>query len=161
MSKTNVKASEANLKMKDLFEVGNAKTPSEGSNGTTRPELEASKAVAALKEEVAKKSKLIRWSVVEDVLVDKTVEVLDIPVLTFLLPAWQKCRESAQVSFEMTKWRSDAICRLPLLRCQVSSADSSKHTIRETFRRFGKSLRWPLRTIDFCGYIPSLTGMVE
>jgi hypothetical protein len=93
MSKANLKASEANLKMKDLFEVGNAKDPSEGKNETARPELEASKAVTALKEEVAKKSKLVRWSVVEDVLVDKTVEVLDIPVLTFLLPAWQKYRE--------------------------------------------------------------------
>ena len=93
MSKANLKVSEANLTIKDLFEVGNAKDSSEGRNRTTKPELEASKAVAALKEEVAKKSKLVRWSVVEDVLVDKTVEVLDIPVLTFLLPAWQKYRE--------------------------------------------------------------------
>jgi len=85
--------SEANLKMKDLFEVGNAKDPSEGRNGATRPELEASKAVAALKDEVAKKSRLIRWGVVEDVLVEKTAEALDIPVLTFLLPAWKKYRE--------------------------------------------------------------------
>jgi len=93
MSKANLKASETNLSMKDLFEVGDTKDPSERSNGTTRTELEALKAVGALKEELAKKSKFVRWSVVEEVLIDKTVEVLDIPVLTFLLPAWQKYRE--------------------------------------------------------------------
>jgi len=40
-----------------------------------------------LKEEVAKKSKLIRWSVVQDVLFEKMVEALDIPLVRFLSPA--------------------------------------------------------------------------
>jgi len=56
-------------------------------------ELETSQAAAALKKEVTNKSKLIRWSAVQDVLLEKTVEALDIPVLTFLLPAWKKYRE--------------------------------------------------------------------
>jgi len=79
--------------MKDMFEVQNAKDATQAMGAAKRQELEASQAATALKEEVAKKSKLIRWSAVQDVLFEKTVEALDIPVLTFLLPAWKKYRE--------------------------------------------------------------------
>jgi hypothetical protein len=85
--------SEANLTMKDMFGVQNARDATQAMGATKQQELETSQAVAALKEEVAKKSRLIRWSAVEDVLFEKTVETLDIPVLTFLLPAWKKYRE--------------------------------------------------------------------
>jgi len=85
--------SQANLTMKDMFEVQNAKDATQAMGAAKRQELEASQAATALKEEVAKKSKLIRWSAVQDVLFEKTVEALDIPVLTFLLPAWKKYRE--------------------------------------------------------------------
>jgi hypothetical protein len=85
--------SRANLTMKDMFEVQNAKDATQAMGAAKQQELETSQAAAALKEEVAKKSKLIRWSAVEDVLFEKTVEALDIPLLTFLLPAWKKYRE--------------------------------------------------------------------
>jgi len=85
--------SQANLTMKDMFEVQNVKDATQAMGAAKQQELETSKAAAALKEEVAKKSRLIRWSAVQDVLFEKTVEALDIPVLTFLLPAWKKYRE--------------------------------------------------------------------
>jgi len=85
--------SQANLTMKDMFEVQNAKDATQAMGAAKRQELEASQAAAVLKEEVAEKSKLIRWSAVQDVLFEKTVEALDIPLLTFLLPAWKKYRE--------------------------------------------------------------------
>jgi hypothetical protein len=85
--------SQANLTMKDMFEVQNAKDARQAMGTAKQQELEISEAAAALKEEIAKKSRLIRWSAVQDVLFEKTVEALDIPVLTFLLPAWKKYRE--------------------------------------------------------------------
>jgi len=85
--------SEANLTMKDMFEVQNEKDATQAMGAAKRQELETSQAAIALKEEVAKKSKLIRWSAIEDVLFERTVEALDIPVLTFLMPAWKKYRE--------------------------------------------------------------------
>ncbi len=85
--------SQANLTMKDMFEVQNAKDATQAMGVAKQQELETSQAAAALKKEVTNKSKLIRWSAVQDVLLEKTVEALDIPVLTFLLPAWKKYRE--------------------------------------------------------------------
>jgi hypothetical protein len=85
--------SEANLTMKDMFEVQNAKDATHSMSAAKQQELETSQAAAVLKEEIAKKSRLIRWSAVEDILFEKTIEALDIPVLTFLLPAWKKYRE--------------------------------------------------------------------
>jgi len=85
--------SEANLTMKDMFEVQNAKDATQSMSAAKQQELETSQAAAVLKEEIAKKSRLIQWSAVEDVLFERTVEALDIPVLTFLMPAWKKYRE--------------------------------------------------------------------
>jgi len=84
---------QANLTMKDLFELQDAKAATQAVRAAKQRELEASPAAAVLKEQVAKKSKLIQWSAVQDVLFEKTVEALDIPLLTFLLPAWTKNRE--------------------------------------------------------------------
>jgi len=80
--------SKKNLTMQDLLEA-----QEDGSLEPKGDSLEKMKSVAKLKEELAKKSKLIQWQVVRDVLVDKTVEMLDIPLLNFLLPAWKKYRE--------------------------------------------------------------------
>ncbi len=85
--------SQENLTMRDMFEVQNAKDATQAMGATKQQELETSTAAAVLKEEVAKKSKLIRWSAVQDVLFEKMVEALDIPVVTFLSPAWKKYRE--------------------------------------------------------------------
>jgi hypothetical protein len=85
--------SEANLTMKDMFEVQNAKDATQSMSAAKQQELETSQAAAVLKEEIAKKSRLIQWSAAEDVLFERTVEALDIPVLTFLMPAWKKYRE--------------------------------------------------------------------
>jgi hypothetical protein len=90
--------SQANLTMKDMFEVQNAKDAMQAMGAATQQELETSQAAAVLKQEVAKKSKLIRWSAVQDVLFEKTVEALDIPVLTFLSPAWKKRPGNSEVS---------------------------------------------------------------
>jgi len=77
-----------NLSMKDLFEA-----QKNGATEVNGDALEKTKSAAQLKEELAKKSKLIQWSVVRDVLVDKVVEMLDIPLLDFLVPAWKKYGE--------------------------------------------------------------------
>lgn len=80
--------SKTDLSMKDLFDVEDGKAPD--SPGAS---LEKTKEAAAFKEELAKESKLIQWNVVRDVLFDKTVEMLDISLLTFFSSAWKKCRE--------------------------------------------------------------------
>ncbi len=80
--------SKTNLNMMDLFEVENGKTP-----GSRNAALEKTKEAETLKEDLARKSSLIRWNVVRDIVFDKTVEMLDIPLLTFLLPAWKKYQE--------------------------------------------------------------------
>jgi hypothetical protein len=85
--------SETNLTMKDMFEVQDAKDAAQSMSAAKRQEFDTSQAAAVLKEEIAKKSRLIQWSAVEDVLFERTVEALDIPVLTFLMPAWKKYRE--------------------------------------------------------------------
>src|SRR5215469_920599 len=80
--------SKKNLSMKDLLGA-----QEDGSPEPKGDSLEKTKSMVQLKEELAKKSKLIQWQVVRDVLVDKTVEMLDIPLLNFLLPAWKKYKE--------------------------------------------------------------------
>jgi hypothetical protein len=80
--------SKTNLTMMDLFEVENGKAPFLRNTA-----LERTKEAVGLKEELARKSKLIQWNVVRDILFDKTVEMLDIPLRTFLVPAWKKYQE--------------------------------------------------------------------
>jgi hypothetical protein len=84
---------QANLTIRDMFELQNEQAAPQALRGAKQRELAASPAAAVLKEEVAKKSKLIQWSAVQDVLFETTIEALDIPVLTFLLPAWRRYRE--------------------------------------------------------------------
>lgn len=85
--------SKTNLSMKDLFEVQNGGDVPAKTDSAKREEVVNTQAAAKVKEELSKKSKLIKWSAVQDVIFDKTVEALDIPLLTFLAPAWKKCRE--------------------------------------------------------------------
>src|SRR6266568_2006812 len=59
----------------------------------TRAKMEKQPTTADLKAEVAKKSKLIKWDVVTDVLMDRVVEMSDIPLAEILLPAWKKYHE--------------------------------------------------------------------
>jgi hypothetical protein len=80
--------SKADLNMKDLLGM---KT---GKNVAIRQEqLENAKSAAALKNALAKKSKLIRWDSVKDVLAEKTIDMLDLPIARVLFPAWKKYRE--------------------------------------------------------------------
>lgn len=58
-----------------------------------RRRMEDMPAGADLKAEVAKKYRLIKWDVVSDVLMDRAVEMADIPVAKILLSAWRKYRE--------------------------------------------------------------------
>jgi len=76
------------LNMKDLFGVDR-----KSDAAIRKDKFENTKTAAKLKEDLAKKSKLIRWDAVADVLAEKAVEALDIPVMKLLLPAWRKYRE--------------------------------------------------------------------
>ena len=60
---------------------------------TTREKMEKEPAGIDLRAELAKKSRLIKWDVVADVLLDRAVEMSDIPLAKILLPAWKKYRE--------------------------------------------------------------------
>ena len=61
--------------------------------GKTRERMEKEPAGVALRAELEKKSRLIKWDVVSDVLIDRAVEMSDIPLAKILLPAWKKYRE--------------------------------------------------------------------
>jgi hypothetical protein len=80
--------SKTDLNMKDLFGVERDKAPV-----VQRDRFDNAKSTTELKENLAKKSKLIQWDAVKDVLAEKTVEMLDIPMVNVLFPAWKKYRE--------------------------------------------------------------------
>jgi len=61
--------------------------------GKTREKMEKEPASVNLRAELAKKSKLIKWDVVSGVLMDRAMEMSDMPVAKILLPAWKKYRE--------------------------------------------------------------------
>ena len=80
--------SDGDLSVKDLLFNSNARYA-----GKTRTKMEEEPAGVDLKAELAKKSRLIKWDVVSDVLIDRAVEMSDIPLAKILLPAWKKYRE--------------------------------------------------------------------
>lgn len=80
--------SKTNLTMREMFELENGKAPA-----MQKTALDTSKTAMELREQLTKKWRLIQWGAVRDVLFDKAVEMLDIPLLTFLLPAWKKYRD--------------------------------------------------------------------
>lgn len=80
--------SKTDMNMKDLFAVEPGT-----STAVPREKFDQATSAAELKANLAKTSKLIRWNVVKDVLAEKTVEMLDIPMAKVLFPAWKKYRE--------------------------------------------------------------------
>ncbi|SRR6266567_491153 len=80
--------SHGDLNVKDLLLVSNAQVASEA-----RRKMENEPTGADLKADVAKKSKLIKWDVVSDLLMDRVMEMSDIPMAKILMAAWKKYRE--------------------------------------------------------------------
>lgn len=79
---------DSEMTLQQLFALpGKALPPS------ARSTLQSSHVMAALKEALAKQSKSIKWEAVSDVLVDKAVEILDVPLLDIFVGAWKKYRE--------------------------------------------------------------------
>lgn len=76
------------VNVKDLLFDSNADVAAK-----TREKMEKEPAGVALRAELAKKSRLIKWDVVGDVLLDRAVGMSDIPLAKILLPAWKKYRE--------------------------------------------------------------------
>ncbi len=60
--------------------------------------LESDRLMPELKQAFVKQSKTIKWDVLENVLADKVLEMLDIPILGVLLSAWKKYREVKQIA---------------------------------------------------------------
>src|SRR6267154_842054 len=80
--------SKTELNMKDLFGMERGK-----GAVVEREKFDNAKSATELKDKLAKKSKLIRWDAVKDVMAEKTVEMFDIPLVKVLFPAWKKYRE--------------------------------------------------------------------
>jgi hypothetical protein len=76
------------VNVKDLLFESNADL-----GAKTREKMEKEPAGVDLRAKLAKKSRLIKWDVVADVLLDRTVEMSDIPLAKILLPAWKKYSE--------------------------------------------------------------------
>ena len=77
-----------NMNVKDvLFD------PNPEVAGKMHERMHKEPAVVDLRAELAKKSKLIKWDVVSDVLMGRAAEMADIPLAKILLPAWRKYRE--------------------------------------------------------------------
>ncbi len=58
-----------------------------------RATLESGHGMPELRERLAKESKAIKWDAVADMIADKAVELLDIPLLDILVAGWTKSRE--------------------------------------------------------------------
>jgi len=63
-----------------------------------RKEFAGSKEGCELKARVAEQSRFLKWDAVLDVVEEKAVEALDIPVVTLLLPAWKKYQEIKELA---------------------------------------------------------------
>ena len=79
---------DGDMNVKDMLFDSNAQVA-----GKTREKMEKQPEGVDLRAELAKKSRLIKWDVVADVLLDRAVEMSDIPLAEILLPAWKKYRE--------------------------------------------------------------------
>lgn len=85
--------SEGGIKVNELIDLKSGKDPA-----FQRSNLSSAKSSEELKEKIAERSKLIQWDAVADVLQDKLVETLDIPVLSLLYPAWAKFSEIRELA---------------------------------------------------------------
>ncbi len=83
--------SEANVTLRELFGESGKGLPQDA-----RSAVQSNHFVVAIKAALAKESKAIRWDVILDVLVEKILEMLDIPILEIIVPAWKKYREIEQ-----------------------------------------------------------------
>jgi hypothetical protein len=76
------------MNLKDVLFDSNS-----GVAGKMHERMEKEPAGVDLRAELAKKSKLIKWDVVSDVLMHRAAEMANIPLANILLPAWRKYRE--------------------------------------------------------------------
>ena len=58
----------------------------------------ADRHIPELKHAVAQHSKTLKWDALEDVLADKVLQMLDVPLLGVLLSAWKKYRDVKQIA---------------------------------------------------------------
>jgi hypothetical protein len=80
--------SETQMSLKDWFALPGNALPT-----AARTAVESSRFMPALREALVKESRAIKWDAVSDVLAQKVLETLDVPLLDILLPAWKKYRE--------------------------------------------------------------------
>jgi hypothetical protein len=109
--------SETDLNMKDLFGLSREKGTIDQMD---KDKLSNGKSAAELKEKIAEKSKLIRWDAVKDVLANKAVESLDIPVVKLLFPAWKKYQEIMEFA-DQEKHPPDETCLVSLAEHTVKT----------------------------------------
>src|SRR5260370_2127206 len=55
--------------------------------------MQSAQRLQTLKERLAKEAKKVNWDGLSDVLAQKAIELLDVPVLEILLRAWRKYQE--------------------------------------------------------------------
>ena len=79
---------ETDMTLRRLFSLPGNTLPA-----AARTTVQANHLIPALKEALAKQSRMIKWDAVSDIIAEKTVEMLDVPVLHILVSAWQKYRE--------------------------------------------------------------------
>lgn len=80
--------SESNLMLRDLL------APSEkGLSADRRILMESDPRLQTLQERLAKEAKKVNWDGLSDVLAQKAIELLNVPVLEILLGAWRKYQE--------------------------------------------------------------------
>jgi hypothetical protein len=80
--------SEAKVTLRELFGESSKGLPQDA-----RSAVQSNHFVVAIKSALANESKAIRWDVILDALVEKILEMLDIPILEIIVPAWKKYRE--------------------------------------------------------------------
>lgn len=93
--------SESNLTLRDLL------APSEkGLSADRRVLMESDPRLQTLKERLAKEAKKVNWDGLSDVLAQKAIELLDVPVLEILLRAWRKYEEVKKLADDHPRGKS-------------------------------------------------------
>ncbi len=106
--------SESNLTLRDLL------APSEkGLSVDRRVLLESDPHLHRLKERLAKEAKRVNWDGLSDVLAQKAIELLDVPVLEILLRAWRKYEEVKKIADDLHPQREPR--RVPLATHSIES----------------------------------------
>ena len=93
--------SESNLMLRDLL------APSEkGLSADPRVLMESDPRLQTLKERLAKEAKKVNWDGLSDVLAQKAIELLDVPVLEILLRAWRKYEQVKKLADDHPRGKS-------------------------------------------------------